>query len=166
MLNLHLYQPYSPTQTFIRPPHTIPPYPFLYLPTSISTHVHITALHPTLPHSDPTHFYIYSTSTTTHRTHPTQTFIHPPTQFHPTLSYLCPPPSLPTSISQHYTLPYPIPTLPTLTYTQPLPVSTILNPPKPTHPIPTQPTLTSTHLHLYLRPYHSTTSYPSHTEER
>ena len=90
-------QPYLDTPT-----HTIPPYALLSLPSSISTHVHITVLHSTLPHSDHTHSYLYSTST--HHTHPTKHYYNQPIPFPP---YPLAPLPLPTSISQHYTLPYP-----------------------------------------------------------
>ena len=92
-----------------------------------------------------------------------QPYAHP-TPFHPTHSYIYPPPSLPTSISQHYILPYPIPILPTFTYTQPPPLPTVLTPPKPSYTHPHNSillSLISAHLHLYPRLYHSTTPYPT-----
>ena len=78
--------PTLPTLTYTKPPplptilthpilhtptqhHTIPPNPLLSLSTSISTHVYITTLHPTLPYSDPTHSYLYLYPTPHHTIH-------------------------------------------------------------------------------------------------
>ena len=118
-----------------------------------------------LPDSDPTHSYLYSISTFTHRTHPTQTSVHPPHTIPPyPLLYL------PTFIyprPYHITTSYPTPF-------RPYPLLPILNlhiyPPYSPHPnfhTPTPhhstlPSLISTHLHLYPRPYPSTTPYLPH----
>ena len=156
-------------------PHSPHPHPHSTIHSTIPQHIptpppsyptisaHINPNIPTPHHSDPTRSYRHSTFTSTHHTHPTQTLLNPPRPIS-TLSNLTPTHLHLYSRTYHSTTPYPTPF-------RPDPVLPTLHlhiyPPYSPHPNlhtltphhSTLPILISTHLHLYPRPYHSTTPY-------
>ena len=108
-------QPTSPSSPQTAFNYT-PTHPNPYLPSypTTSAHINPNTHHPTPFRPDPLF-------TSTHHTYPIQTLLNPPRPIS-TLSNVTPTHLrlYSTSISQHYTLPYSIPTLPTLTNTHPI----------------------------------------------